>query len=170
MSVARGRPRRRRAPAWVQARPEAHGDPAGPETRMIETAIVILVGLILAVAVVYDVVRQVGVNTRQSADRNTWRAYTHQKRKNVSVRGLLRGDTDFVCQPAPLTAAAPTEQRLCLMVIGPVRARRRTVAGGYYLQGRREDRYVNRYACFGLPATRRLCGLGTAPPATPAPA
>jgi hypothetical protein len=149
-----------RLPAW--ARPRAMpsgGDPAGPDVRGIETVLVILVGCVLAAAVAWDVDRQTGVNTRVAADKATWTAYSHRKVKKLGVRLLLRGTTDFVC--APSTSKLP---RLCLMIAGPTRAGRRPIQGGYYLPPKREDRFISRYACFGLPARRHLCGAKAPPP------
>jgi hypothetical protein len=149
-------------PGWAAPRPApADGrDPAGPSMRMIETAILILVGLVLTAAVAWDVGRQTRVNERVAADKATWRAYTHRalKGKTLTVRTLLRGTTDFACGP-PVSGAT---QRLCLMLAGPTQASRRTIAGGYYLPLKRQDRFISRYGCFGLPARRHLCGRTTA--------
>lgn len=163
--TAAARPHSRRSPwpAWAEPRETPpSGDPAGRDTRAIETVLVVLVGLVLAAAVVWDVVRQTHVNVRTAADRATWRAYTHRNFKNLDVRTLLRGTTDFVCAS---TNTQHPAARFCLMLSGPVRANRRTVIeGGYYAEPFRTDSYPYRWGCFGVPAQRHLCGLKSAPP------
>lgn len=162
MSPTPARGQTLRLPVWAAPRnPPGDGrDPAGPNTRMIETAVLILVGLVLSAAVAWDVVRQTHVNMRAAADKATWRAYTHRdlRSKTLTVRTLLRGTTDFACGPP----AAGATNRLCLMIVGPTRASRRTIAGGYYVPLKRQDRFVVRYGCFGLPARRHLCAHRTA--------
>ena len=166
MSAPVASPPSRWLPEWAAPRDmPPSGDPAGRDTRAIETVIVVLIGVVLAAAVVRDVVRQTHVNERTAADRATWRAYTHRKVKNLDVRTLERGTTDFVCASTNPQRPLP---RLCLMVSGPVRGGRRAIAGGYYLEPFRKDAYPYRWSCFGVPAGRSLCGLRSAPPpATP---
>lgn len=127
---------------------------------MIETAILVLIGLVLAAAVTWDVVRQTHVNERQAVDKGLWRAYTHRnlRNKTLTVRTLLRGTTDFACGPP----APRATNRLCLMITGPAAASRRTIAGGYYVPLKRQDRFAVRYGCFGLPASRHLCARTSA--------
>lgn len=149
-----------RLPAWAQPRPAPPtGDPASRDVRSIETVLVLVVGLVLAAAVVWDVARQTRVNGRVAADKRTWEAYTHKKVKKLTVRLLLRGTTEFVCAPATSKVERP-----CLMIAGPTRGGLRVVQGGYFLPPKREDRYVWRYGCFGRPARVHACG-GAAPPA-----
>jgi len=155
-----------RLPRWAQPRPEAHGDPAGRDLRGIETALLIILGLVLAVAVVHDVVLQVRLNTRESADRTTWRAYEHRYVKVLDVRTLEHGTIDFVCLPSLTKTAAEREIRPCLMISGPIVNGHRTVDGGYFIPPKRADRYQYRYGCFGLPAQRQLCGLRSPPALT----
>jgi hypothetical protein len=174
MSDAPASTRKLRLPAWAAPRAQADGgDPAGHLVRWVETAAAIAIGLVLAVAVVHDVARQVRINKRVSADKQTWLAYAvprsipyaQSQYKRLGVRLLERGTTDFVCQPTALThVLAVREQRLCLMVSGPVRSSgTRTIDGGYYVLPSREDRYANRYRCFGLMAQRHECGLKAIP-------
>ncbi len=163
-------------PRWARPGPQdPTGDPASYITRTLETAFAILIGIVLAVAVVHDVKRQVDINQRVAADKRSWYAFAvahHQplavqQHTRVGVRLLLRGSTDFPCQPTGLTrAVARGQHRLCLMIAGPIVNGYRTVQGGYYIAASHEDRYINRYGCFGLPARRHLCGLSHAPAVT----
>ena len=161
--MSRAPARALRLPGWVGPRvpPRDGRDPAGPSLRAIETAILVMIGLVLAAAVAWDVVRQIHVNERVAADKGTWRAYTHRdlRNKTLTVRTLLRGTTDFACGP-PVRGA---RQRVCLMLVGPTGWPRRTIAGGYYVPLKRQDRFITRYGCFGEPARRHLCANTSAP-------
>ena len=154
--VTAGPTRRSRLPAWAAPRTDSDHDPAGRDVRSIETAILILVGLLLAAAVIYDVALQVRLNTRETADRATWKAFSHQNTKHLDVRTLEHGTTDYVCRASTVTGNTP-EVRLCLEISGPTVNDRRHVDGGYYIPPRRADRYAYRYGCFGLPAQHGLC-------------
>lgn len=165
-------PHRSRLPAWLAPRPQADRDPASRDVRAIESVILILLGLLLAAAVVYDVALQVRVNKRESADRATWRAYSHVTyvKTRLDVRTLERGTTDFVCRSTSTVAAQISGQvRLCLMVSGPVVHGVRRIDGGYYIPGKRRDSFAYRWGCFGLPAEQGLCGAANAAAARSAP-
>jgi hypothetical protein len=154
-------PRRSWLPAWAAHRPEGERDPASRDVRAVETTIIALIGLLLAVAVVYDVVHQVKLNTRTTADRATWRAYEHvsDPKTRLDVRTPLRGTTDYVCRSTSTVAAVALHQvRLCLQVSGPNVNDRRRIEGGYYLAPHASDRAPYRYGCFGAPADESLCG------------
>jgi hypothetical protein len=133
-------------------RPRSSERPGRGELRLIESAVLILVGLLLATAVVADVVRQAGVNHRLVADLRTWRTYTHHDYKNVGTDTELLGVTtqrDVVCgndSPGP-----PKERaQICLVVTGPTRGGVRAVSGGWYLPpGNDFDVRSERYGCFG---------------------
>ncbi len=158
MSTASVTPRRSRLSPRLAPRPApAGGDPAGRDVRGIETAVVLLIGLVLLVAVVHDVSRQTSINIRVSADKSTWRLYAHRRDKKLDVRLLPHGTTDYLCPSTPLAVRARAP-RLCLMIDGPIRRGLRTVEGGYYVPPLRQDRYITRSGCFGLPATTHLCG------------
>lgn len=164
-STTAGPSRRLRLPDWAAPRPQGDRDPASRDVRAIESAILLLVGLLLAAAVVYDVALQVRLNTRESADRATWRAYAHVTyvKTRLDVRTLEHGNTDFVCRSTSTVAAQAAHQvRLCLMISGATVNDRRTIDGGYYIPPRAADRYSYRYGCFGLPAQRALCGAASA--------
>ncbi len=101
----------------------------------------VLVGLLLAVATVADVGRQAGINHRLDADLRSWRLYTHHDYKNVGADQELLGvqtKRDVVCgnaEPGPPKA----RPQICLVMTGPTRGGLRQVAGGWYLPAGTED-------------------------------
>jgi len=153
-------PRRSLLPAWAAHGPQGERDPASRDVRAIETTIMVLLGLLLAVAVIYDVAHQVRLNTRETADRASWRAYEHvtDVKTRLDVRVPLRGTTDYVCRSTSTVPAVALHQvRLCLQFTGPIVNDRRRVDGGYYLAPHASDRAAYRYGCFGAPAQSALC-------------
>jgi hypothetical protein len=134
------------------------GIPSG-RTWLIETIVLVLVGLLLAVATVNDVARQRGVNERLIADLHTWRLYTGHDFHNVSADQELLGATsgkEVVCGN---TTPGPPKARpqICLAVWGPVVHGARTVHGGWYLPAKvQDDVRAERYGCFGA-AGRGAC-------------
>ncbi len=133
--------------------------PGGGNVRLIETTLMILIALVLAVATVNDVVRQTGVNNRENADKRTWRAYTGRDYYNVGVETDLFGISstrDAVCgNIVPGPPDAKTQE--CLLVVGPIRNGRRQVLGGWYVPAYiQHNDYAYRYGCFGS-ATKGLC-------------
>jgi hypothetical protein len=125
---------------------------------LVETTLLALAGLLLALATVNDVVRQAHVNTRLVADLRTWRAYTGHPYPELSIEQDVHGytTTEVVCGNTSPGAPA-TRVQLCLEVTGPVHAGYRTVLGGWYLPPKRTDRRSIRYACFGSPKRSGLC-------------
>lgn len=121
-------------------------------TWLIETTLLILLGILLAVATINDVGRQVGINHRLIADLASWRSYTGHDYKNVGANQELLGPAsgrDVVCGNAE---AGPPKERpqVCLVVEGPTRSGRRRVSGGWYLPAHVEDNVLERrYGCFG---------------------
>jgi hypothetical protein len=129
--------------------------------RAIETTILVLIGVLLAVATAHDLSRQVSVNHRLMADLSTWRAVTGHHYHNVSIEQNIehRGTREVVCgNTSPGGPGARTQ--FCLILTGPVLAGRRAVRGGYYLPPYVEDLRRYRYACFGAAAREHLCGQG----------
>ena len=126
--------------------------------RLVETTLLLLLGLLLAVATVNDVVRQTHVNDRLIADIATWRAYTGHPYHNLSIEQELFGagsQHEVVCgNTSPGGLKARTQ--LCLVIYGPASGPRRTVHGGWYLPPKVEDVRADRYGCFGA-ASRGMC-------------
>jgi hypothetical protein len=143
-------------PAWL--RPRTDELPGSGRMRLVETTLLVLVGIVLLVATVNDLARQTGVNYRLIADLRTWRQYTGHAYKNLSVDQELLGVStkhEVVCGN---TSPGPPKARiqLCLVMWGPVIDGRRTVRGGWYLPPGSEDQRSDRYGCFGE-AARGVC-------------
>lgn len=127
--------------------------------RLIETTVLILAGLLLAVAIVNDVVRQTHIDHRLIDDLRTWRTRTGHDYHNLTIEQTLfgeRGTTDVVCgNTSP--GAPKVRVQICLVIEGPVVDGKRTVRGGWYLPAHtEEDLSKNRYGCFG-PAGAGMC-------------
>lgn len=122
------------------------------QLRLVETTVLVLVGLFFAIATVNDVVLDTHVNHRLNADLRTWRAYTGHHYKNVGVEQdvLHYTTTDVVCGN---TAPGPPKERtqICLQMTGPVVHGRRAARGGWYVPPGHEDLKRYRYGCFGPP-------------------
>ena len=129
------------------------------QVRLVETTLLVLVGIVLAAATVNDVVRQTGINQRLIADLKTWRHYTGHDYHNLSIDQELLGagsQREVVCgNTRPGVPKARTQ--ICLAIWGTAVDGRRTVHGGWYLPANVEfDVRAERYGCFGTPV-RRLC-------------
>ncbi|HEX5309862.1 MAG TPA: hypothetical protein VFW38_12370 [Solirubrobacteraceae bacterium] len=143
-------------PEWAQPR-ESEKRGLG-SLRLAETTLLILFGVLLAVATVNDVVQQTHANHRLVADLATWRAYTGHDYKSVAVEQDIKQHTtnDVVC--GNTSPGGPKERtQLCLRISGPVHSGRRRVTGGYYLPPRSEDLTHLRYGCFGSAVAAQLC-------------
>ncbi|MGH2853281.1 MAG: hypothetical protein ACRDLF_03705, partial [Solirubrobacteraceae bacterium] len=137
------------------------------DLRRVESTLLVLALLVLAVATVNDLVREVHVNERLTADLRTWRAvagraYTGHAEKNISIEQDLQGYTtrDVLCgniYPAP----PGTAPQVCLVVTGPTVHGVRAAKGGFYLPPYLEDVRADRYACFGTAVGEDLCGEPT---------
>jgi len=142
---------------WL--RPAQRERPGNGALRLVETTVLVLVALLLAVATVNDVVRQTDVNQRLIDDLRTWRHYTGHDYHNLSTDQELLGITtkrDVVC--GNTTPGPPKERvQVCLVIAGASAHGLRHVAGGWYLPAHLEyDVRERRYGCFGS-VTRGLC-------------
>ncbi len=94
--------------------------------RAIETTVLVIVGVILAVATVNDVGRQVQINHRLIADLRTWRQYTGHDYRNISIDSETLGldsEREILCgNTTPGPPGARTQ--VCLAIWGPIRKRR----------------------------------------------
>jgi hypothetical protein len=129
------------------------------ERRLIEITVLVLIGVLLAVATVRDVVLQTEVNHRLVADLATWRAYSGHDYHNLTTEQDIKHHTtrEIVCgNTSPGAPKARTQ--LCLILTGPVAHGRRAVRGGYYLPPRLLfDVRSARYGCFGTAVGEGLC-------------
>jgi hypothetical protein len=118
----------------------------------IETLVLVLVGLLLAVATVNDLGREVGINHRLVADLSTWRHHTGHDYVNISIDQETLGvdsGRDVLC--GNTSGGAPGERtQICLGIWGPEVDGLRTVHGGWYLPPYHPDIPANRYGCFGV--------------------
>jgi hypothetical protein len=139
-------------------RPREREQPGSGQTRLVETTLLVLVGLFLLIATVNDLVRQTHVNHRLVADLRTWRQYSGHEYKNVSVEQDLYGHTtrDIAC--GNVSPGAPKARtQLCVVLTGPVRAGRRAAHGGFYLPPKVDDVRRYRYGCYGSATRDGLC-------------
>ncbi len=153
-------------------RPREHERRGRGDRRRVESALLVLAFLVLAVAVVNDVVLQVHVSERLTVDLRTWRAvvgsdYPHPARHDISIEQDLTHHTtrDVLCGN---TGEAPpgTQPQVCLIMTGPTVRGLRAAKGGFYLPPYFQDKRESRYACFGTAVSEELCGLPT-PPGAP---
>ncbi|HEY2535432.1 MAG TPA: hypothetical protein VGI24_00415 [Solirubrobacteraceae bacterium] len=127
--------------------------------RLIETTLLVLLGLLLAAATIHDVSRQTHVNQRLIDDLRTWRAYTHHNYRNLTIEQALYGERsgrEVVCGN---TTPGPPKARvqICLAIWGPTVDGKRAVHGGWYLPANtEEDLRRHRYGCFGS-ASAGIC-------------
>jgi hypothetical protein len=124
----------------------------------VETTLLVLAALLLALATVNDVRRQTHTNHRLVTDLRTWRAYTGHPYPELSIEQDFRGFTtkEVVCgNTSPGEPAARVQ--VCLEIAGPVIGGRRAVRGGWYLPPKAEDLFASRYACFGSAKRARRC-------------
>ena len=139
-------------------RPLERMRPGNGRMWLIETTLLVIVGVILATATLNDVSRQANINDRLNADLATWRAYTHHAYHNLQVDTELLGASsghEVVCgNTSPGAPHARTQ--LCLVIEGPTSGGRREVRGGWYIPPGSEDQRAGRYGCFG-PAVQGIC-------------
>ena len=141
-------------------RPRAAEAPGSGHQWRIETIVLALVFVLLAVASVNDVVLGTHTNHRLVADLRTWRSYTGHNYKNISTEEDVHGftTTDVVC--GNTTPGPPKERtQLCLQLTGPVD--RRAPRGARRLVPAAEGRRP-------APLPLRLLRLGQGPRDLPA--
>ncbi len=145
-----------RLPAWL--RPRAVELNGSGRMRLIETTLLVLVGVVLAFATVNDLARQAGINHRLVVDLRTWRYYTRHDYHNISIDQETLGansQREVLC--GNISPGGPdARSQICLAIWGPVVNGRRTVYGGWYLPPYVEDLPSERYGCFG-PAGQGRC-------------
>ncbi len=153
-------------PEWARPRDEERRGLGS--LRLAETTILILFGVLLAVATVNDVAQQTHVNHRLIADLHTWRVATGHDYHNLIVSQDLQGHTtrDTVC--GNVSPGAPKERtQVCVTLVGAQVKGEREITGGFYLPPLSENTPSKRYACFGTAVGVGLCGLKSTPAGSP---
>lgn len=140
------------------------------DLRRVESTLLALAFVLLAVSVVNDVVLSTHTAQRITADLRTWRALTRRDYHNISVQQDLQTHTtrDVLCgneAPGP-PGKLP---QICLVITGPTVHGVRESHGGFYLPPNTPDKRAYRYACFGSALRDHLCGAAIPPGAAHAP-
>ncbi len=140
------------------------------DLRRVESTLLVLAFVLLAVATVNDVVLQTHTAVRITADLRTWRTLTDRNYHNISVEQDIETHTtrDILCgnvAPGP-PGALP---QVCLIMTGPIVHGMRAAHGGFYLPPYTPNKRANRYACFGSATREDLCAAPTPPGALHAP-
>ncbi|HEY2631338.1 MAG TPA: hypothetical protein VGI26_03065 [Solirubrobacteraceae bacterium] len=155
-----------RLPEWARPRDEVKRGLGS--LRLAETTILILFGVLLAVATVNDVAQQTKVNHRLIADLHTWRVVTGHDYHNLILSQDLKGHTtrDTVC--GNVSPGGPKERtQVCVTLVGAQVNGERKITGGFYLPPMSENIPSKRYACFGAAVSAQACGLRRAPVGSP---
>jgi hypothetical protein len=159
-----------RLPDRLRPLAEATGRQRLTNQRLIETTLLVLIGILLAVATVNDVVRQTHTNHRLVVDLHTWRTVTGHDFHNLTVEQDQTGHThrEVVCGN---TTPGPPGKRsqVCLVMTGHTVRSLREARGGYYLPPESIDLRRYRYGCFGSATPAKLCGLAKPPAGASAP-
>jgi hypothetical protein len=157
-------------PPWLRPLAEGHGRERLTNQRLVETTLLVLIGILLAVATVNDVVRQTHTNDRLVADLHTWRTVTGHDFHNLTAEQDQTGHThrEVVCGN---TTPGPPGKRpeVCLVMTGATVRNLREARGGYYLPPEVIDLRRYRYGCFGSAVPAKLCGLAKPPAGASAP-
>jgi hypothetical protein len=156
----------------LRPRDDDHG--IGGRLYRAETIILALLAVVLTVATVYDLVRQVHVNNRLHADLVSWEAISGHLDRHAIIEQDAKTYTtrDVVCGRTAASTPAPPAV-VCLIFQGPVKAGRRGAFGGYYVlkSGRRkglvDDIARERYGCFGDATAQGFRCRAVAPPGFP---
>jgi hypothetical protein len=166
---------RLRLPPWLAPRDEERRGRG--EQRLVETLVLVLVGLVLAVATIHDLSRSVGIGDRLASDLETWRAIEGVKYHNPLIEQDIKTYTtrDIVCANRAEGKPEGTVQ-VCLVFTGPVlHGDRRAAHGGWYLVAAGKDEHepvLNyreyRYGCFGTAIAEDACAWTKPPPGAPA--
>lgn len=170
----------RRLPARLRPR-SAEPAGSGARRRRIETTVLVLLALLIAVAVVHDIHRQSKINYRLTADIESWREVTGHDYKNVAIETDARHYTtdDVACGNTSFARAGASTQ-ICFVMVGPILRRRidgkieerRATYGGFFVRPHTPTGYkVNRYGCFGRAIAEARCKAPRPPgaPHTPPP-
>lgn len=157
----------RRLPEQLQ--PLKAEKPDGGRRRRMQNVLLVLIALVLAVAVVYDVTREAKINYRLTADIETWKEVTGHDYKNVAIEQDDRHYTDKDVACGNTSYALPGHRtQICFLMVGPIRhetikgklVERRATDGGFFVAPYTPTGYKeHRYGCFGTAVAEKRCGL-----------
>jgi hypothetical protein len=164
--------RRGRLPEWLRPRSEERRGRG--ELRIVETFVLVVAGLVLLGATFHDLVREVHIGSRLSADLASWKKITGSYYHNPLIEQDIKTYTtrDIVC--ANTEKGKPEGKvQICLIFTAPVHDGWRPARGGYYLIAKGTDVHepvLNKsqyaYGCFGSATAEHIC-LATPPPGEP---
>jgi hypothetical protein len=143
-------------PSWLAPRESTDKTLRRGPLWMYETFALIVIGIVLIVAVLYDVSYDVGNDHRMAADVATWRQFVGQKPTTIWAHPVVLGHTEDVSCGTVALGPSATETQVCLLLVGPVRDGLRTIAAGWQLPWGDSDHSYDRFACFG-PAASGWC-------------
>lgn len=171
-----------RLPAWLSPRDQERRGRG--EQRLVEGFILVVVAIVLAVATVHDLLREIEIGDRLHADLVSWVSYTkpyfhdaYGTYHNPLIEQNVTTYTtrDVVCANTADIKPAGSVQ-VCLIFKGPVRAGHRRAVGGYYLYAAGTDihepvldRPQYSFGCFGsatsevTPKGQRICAMASPP-------
>lgn len=140
-------------------------EPESRKRRRVESVILLIIALLIAVAAIYDVTRQASINTRLTADIETWREITgHWHFKDISIEQDEKHFTKHDVACANIAFARPGHEiQICFVFVGPIIDGRRATHTGFFLLPYKSDLPKYRYDCFGTPMKRFPCKLTTTP-------
>lgn len=130
----------------------------------IENIVLIAVGIVIAVAAIYDLTREVRVDNRLTADIETWRSVTGIHDEEVAIEQDLASYTTRDTACGNVTGNKEFGAfRICLMMAGPISGGHRKVLGGFYLPPYLSLGPNDRYGCFGSKLPEHFCAYTTRP-------
>jgi hypothetical protein len=134
-------------------------DSRSPRRWRIETAVLIIAGILLLVMSINDTSRQTIVNERLKVDLVTWSHFTGLDTKEPAIEQGVFGYTntiDVVCgnlKPGPPESTV----RQCAVITGPDVHGLRHVIGGYRLPAYSDDEPARRFDCYGEKLVTETC-------------
>jgi hypothetical protein len=149
-------------PSWLRPR-ESEPRRRGRRWR-IETVVLLVLAVVISVATVYDLTREVKVDNRLTADIETWRHVTGIPDEEIAVEQDLASYStrDTACGNV-VESKKLVSVRLCLMLDGPVIGNRRKALGGFYLPPYLPLGPNDRYGCFGSTVGEHFCTYAPRP-------
>jgi hypothetical protein len=124
---------------------------------MLETTALVLVGVMLAVAVIYDLALDVGNDHRIAADEATWTRFTGLKPVTIWAKPVSLGQTTDISCGSVAIGPHVRETQVCVVLVGPVRNGLRTVFGAWQLRWGVADHRADRFGCVGGAVSPKWC-------------